>query len=76
MSRDDIILILATLSLLCALILLGLWRYSGSILPAVTGSSAVESASMWVVWGILVGLPIMTVALVLFRILKGNDTRQ
>jgi len=55
--------ILVALSSICGLILVGGYAYSGSIFP-VTGEGANKDAVTWVLWALLIGIPILTLCLI------------
>jgi len=71
--ESDYLLGLIALSVLCLLILAGLWRYSGSILPSIDGASNGETLVIWLIWAILTGVPVATG---LFWLLIARQTRK
>jgi hypothetical protein len=65
---------LIALSCLCLIILAGLWRYSGSILPSADGVPPNEAVLMWLTWAILAGVPLGT--LCLWLVLVGRQSKK
>jgi hypothetical protein len=61
---------LTGLSFFCLLLLLGLFRYTGSLLPATTGADRSEAVLIWGIWGVMVAVPLVTCTLWVLRLTK------
>ena len=73
--RNNVLMLnLSALSLLCLLILVGAFFYTGgfdnggSFLPATQGADAQEATQIWVTWGVVVAVPLITGILWIFRL--------
>jgi hypothetical protein len=68
LSRNNTLMLnLTAFSLVALLFLVGLFLYSGSILPGTQGASSGEAALMWSVTALAIGLPIITGVLWILR---------
>lgn len=60
---------LTGLALFCLLTLVGLSFYRGeSVLPATEGANAGEAAQIWIMWGAMVAVPLITAILWVVRL--------
>jgi hypothetical protein len=67
--NSTLILSLTAVSLLCLMILVGLYFYSGgTILPATNGAGPSETLEIWVSWSVIVAVPMITAALWIIRL--------
>ena len=63
---------LTGVSLLCLVILAGVWVYAGSPLPQTQGTSAPDRFWIWVNWCVLAAIPLLTTILWFLRIKRSN----
>jgi hypothetical protein len=60
---------LSAASLFCLVVLVGLFVYSGgTIMPATQGADAMEAAQTWMMWGVVVAVPVITGILWVLRL--------
>jgi hypothetical protein len=66
--NEALMLILTAISLFCLMVLAGLFVYSGgSLLPSTLGAGVGETAQIWIMWGIVVAVPLVTAMLWVMR---------
>lgn len=67
--NNTLMLNLTGFSLICVLMLLGIFAYGGGLFPGTEGAGPREIATIWVAWSIIVALPVTTAGLWLLRLL-------
>jgi len=71
--RNNVLMLnLTAISSFCLLVLVGGYLHSGSILPATQGASQREAAWLWAISGLLMGLPLITGVLWVFRLVSSR----
>lgn len=60
---------LIVLSMFCLLVLVGGFLYSGSLLPT-TGEGESKDVVTWVLWILIIGIPILTFCLIMLALWK------
>ena len=60
MSLDNHKPLLVALSMLCILVLILLFLYTGNVFPSTKGASSGEAAAIWGTWVLLVIFPLLT----------------
>lgn len=60
---ETVMLGLSAATLFCLLVLLGLYAYSGTILPSVENAVGIEALVIWLCWTGLIALPLATALL-------------
>ena len=77
MYRNNVLMLnLTAFSLFCAMTLVGLFLYSGTILPATQGAGQTERLLILLLWSLLIGLPLLTAVLWILRLTrKRNDSK-
>jgi hypothetical protein len=71
-KNNVLMLNLTAFSLLFVLIEVGIFLYSGSMLPGTGGAGPTESFLMWSVSCLLIGLPVLTAVLWIFRLVRSG----
>ena len=74
--RNNVLMLnLTAVSLFCVLMLTGLFLYSGgSLLPATQSSDTQEATQTWLMWGVVVTVPLITAVLWILRLSeRGGD---
>ena len=68
--RNNVLMLnLTAFSLMCLLVLVGGYFYSGgSLLPSTKGSDAGEAIQIWIMWGVVVTVPLVTAVLWVLRL--------
>ena len=56
--KNDFFVALFGLSCFCVLVLVGLYAYSGSLLPSTEGASQSEALEIWLLWIAVAGVPV------------------
>jgi hypothetical protein len=67
MCRNELLLILTSLSAICLACLALLKRYSGSFWPSTQQSTGADLVWIWVIWAALIIIPVLTLALFALR---------
>ena len=67
-----VMLTLTIFSVVCILILVGGYFYSGSVVPSTSGASPEEARSIWTHWMVIVAIPSVTLALWVLRLATGK----
>ena len=70
MFRNDTLLVMISLSLICILFLIGLYFYHGSFLPSLKGASSGKRLEILAIWGTSVAIPSLTLGLLLLKFLR------
>jgi len=69
--NNTLMLNLTAVSLFCVLVLVVLYRYSGgAFLPATQGADTQEATEIWLMWGVVVAVPLITGVLWVLRLSK------
>ena len=58
---------LSAVSLFCLTVLVGLYRYTGSVFPSTQQTDGTELLFIWLLWSILAGVPAFTGVLWVLR---------
>lgn len=66
-------MILTAISILCVMVLIGLYAYSGSFLPNTVQSEGGRATVTWILWGVVAGIPSLTLVLLIGRWFKRHD---
>ena len=73
LRNNELMLGLTAISLFCLTVLLGLYLYSGSVLPSTQQTNGMSLFVKWSLWAIVAGTPIFTGVLWLLRLRRGTD---
>jgi hypothetical protein len=60
------------LSSCCLVVLVGVWAYSGSMLPSTEGALSNEVVTIWLFWAALVAVPVLTLCLWVVAVRKAK----
>ena len=71
-DSNGAMLLLTTVSIICTVILYGIYLYAGSVFPSTTNAENVETVLLWSFWSILVLTPVVTTFLWLDRFRGGK----
>jgi hypothetical protein len=67
-SLENLLFPMSVISALCLFVLVGLFFYSGSLLPATQGADQSDTTQIWIIWGLLVGFPLATSGLWIIKL--------
>lgn len=70
MSNNNFAGCLLALTPFCVVVLAGLYAYTGTYLPSTGAASAAEEVLIWAMWGVLVAVPAMALAVVIANLLR------